>query len=269
MEHLAKNIQKEQDELEALPQEMFADGYLEYYVEDMREGRKKKTAEVLLEVNSHLKVVTGTKRSTGKFCERKVPRVVDILKKFSGTVSNIETLIEHYILVDDGDEFMYLHWTKDVLTAAQNEVEDLLETITEEENNRVKIGTTKKTLKKEISLMIEYLAKAMSILTPFINVEEKLQDAYELQNDLKASVYNFASLYARIVREEPPTHTSTVCEALKKDIDKHFAALQESVSSFVKTIYDMYNEEEKKPAALGRSDSADDESGSTDDESDT
>jgi hypothetical protein len=225
MERLIKDTLKEYMELNP------EDGSITEYIDKMPNGRRKRTSLMLYNITSYTRQATEKKYHLKKTF-RKIPRITTALEHFDDTVGNIDVLVQYYVIKDDNEAFEHLLWVEEVLKVAIQELETLRAGVTDEDNNSA-------TLKVMLFNIIRPLAKAKAIISPFIVVNNKLQYAYSLEEDLATLEYNFVSLNAKISIDTFPLR-----DALRGTCGYHFSQLELALDNYLEELEKAYMRKE-------------------------
>jgi ferritin len=220
-------------------EDILGEGSLQDFIDSLQPGRKKKTAMMLQNMNKHIDKATKDISYILQYF-RKVPRLKPAFMHFRKTVESISDYIYYYVIVEDEEEFEHFDWTREVLTAARQEVQTLLMSITDSENLRTNVKE-KKPLRSYLSESIEHFDQALNIIEVFTTIDTKLQAIYGISNVLQTAEYNFARIYGQIATNaETFSAFSYLGEPLKRKCDWAFTEVKKALGEFTEELAKVY-----------------------------
>jgi tetratricopeptide (TPR) repeat protein len=219
-------------------EEILGEGTLHEFIDRLPPGRKYKTAMMLQGVNKEIN--KATEKISYIINYFRVKRLGPAFQHFRKTVESIGDYIYYYVIVEDEDEFQHFDWTNEVLTAARQEVQTLLESITDFENVR-RGKENDKSLRSYLSEAIEHFDQALNIIEIFTTIDTKLQAIYGISTDLQTAKYNFANCYAQIANNaETFSAFSSLGEPLKRKCDWAFTEVKKALGEFTEELARVY-----------------------------
>jgi hypothetical protein len=214
-------------------------GTLMDYIDRLPDGRKKRTAIMLR------KVCVLCRNGCGRIgfmteAYRRVLRVKPVFKDFKYTIGSIYVYLKHYVIKDDSEEFAHIPWTIEVVTTARNLVQNLLSSITDNENTMTKYDDPKpEPLRDWLSEMIHYFDYAIYIADTFVLLDIKLQDCYSLCAQMKEVKFNFFRVNAQICTQTETSRLGPERKKLERRCEFYFEELQDTTTQFSKEILEM------------------------------
>jgi hypothetical protein len=176
----------------------------------------------------------------------KVSSLKSTFEHFKYTIGSIYVYLKYYVTIENSQDFSHIQWTISVLTTARHKIQMYMSTVTDRENNSCNYHDEKPPpLRDWLNDMIQYFDYATFIINTFVSVESKLQNAYNIYDDITDAKYNFAALNASICRDNHFSSEFISRPCIQQKCDVYFEELREKITLFTDNLSLLYEKKQE------------------------